>query len=260
MNSATLTVVILTRNEEQNLPRALASLPENVAVLVLDAQSTDRTVAIARQAGAQVIVRPWSDFVEARMFALRAVQTPWALMLDADEVLDDTLRRAIARNCEPGSHEPLAPQVEGYRLSRTTFFCGKPMRIWRGESLLRLFRTDRARLQASPVTGSDAALHEHWIVDGPTGDLAGTLLHHSYPTLASYRAKFDRYTSIEAEHLRVSWIRVVCAAAVALARFWWLLLVRGAIWDGWRGWYVALGSAFYAVVVECKTRDCGRRT
>lgn len=223
---------------------------------MVDAHSNDRTQAIALQAGAQVIVRPWSDFVEARTFALHAVRTPWTLMLDADEILDDRLRGAISQiafACPAGE-----PEVDGYRLSRTTFFCGKPMRMWSGEKLLRLFRTDRARLQASPVTRSTAGLHEHWIVDGRTAALPGTIFHQSYPTVASYRVKFERYISIEAEHLQASRSNLARETAVAVLRFGWLLFARGALLDGWRGCYVAYYSALYPVAVAQRVRDCGQ--
>ncbi len=99
-------------------------------------------------AGARIVEREWTDFVDARRFALSQVETPWALMIDADEALDDVLRDAILR----------APEdVDGYRVSRTTYFCGKPMRIWRNEPLLRLFRTDRAKLEAHPAAGGRCA-------------------------------------------------------------------------------------------------------
>ncbi len=101
-------------------------------ILVLDACSRDHTVQFARAAGANVIQREWTDFVDARTFALSQVTTPWTLMIDADEALDDVLCDSILS----ASGEP-----NGYRLRRTTYFCGKPMRVWRNEPLLRLFRT-----------------------------------------------------------------------------------------------------------------------
>ena len=83
-------------------------------------------------------------------------------------------------------------------MRRTTYFCGHPLRMWRNEPLLRLFRTDRVTLQANPAASADALLHEAWSSAGSVGELRGTLLHFSYPDVASYRAKYDRYTSLEA--------------------------------------------------------------
>lgn len=209
-------------------------------VLVLDSGSTDRTCEFARAAQAEVVERPWSDFVEARRFALSRVRTPWTLMLDADEALDDVLRDAIAN----------APEtVEGYALRRDTYFCGRVMRLWRGERLVRLFRTERATLEAHPAAGGDAALHEAWSVAGALGELAGTLQHYSYPDIASYRAKYRRYTRIEARGTSPSIGRALVETAKAPLRAALLLGPRGALLDGWRGAYVALRSAAYPASV-----------
>lgn len=246
INPRDVTAVILARNEERNLPRTLESLPEGMAAIVIDHESTDATAAIARTYGASVIVRPFEGFVNARCFALAQVRTPWTLMIDADEVLDPRLRDAI--EAAPGD-------VEGYNLSRTTYYCGRPMRMWSGERLLRLFRTDRAHLEAAPVAGGDAHLHERWACDGATGMLEGTLLHYSYPTHDAYRKKFERYTAIEAAGVtgqRAQWIAQVAKTPL---RFLWFALVRGAALDGFAGLRVAWWSARYPAVVQRKALD-----
>ncbi len=225
------------------MPRALTSLPRGMGVLVLDAGSRDRTVAFARGAGARVIQRDWTNFVDARRFALSQVETPWTFMIDADEALDDVLRDAVLA---------ASPECDAYRVSRTTYFCGKPMRIWRGEPLVRLFRTAGATLEAHPAAAADALVHEAWTSGGEVGQLSGTLLHYSYPDVASYRAKYERYTKLEAEAMKPSAAAVIAASAKGLGRFAWLLVVRGALLDGPRGWYVAYKSAMYPAAAARK--------
>ncbi|HEY6449286.1 MAG TPA: glycosyltransferase family 2 protein [Candidatus Cybelea sp.] len=243
MDPGLITAVILTRDEERNLPRALTSLPRGIEILVLDAGSRDHTVQFARGAGARVVGREWSDFVDARRFALSQVETPWTLMIDADEALDDVLCAAILD----------APEItDGYRIKRTTYFCGKPIRMWRNEPLVRLFRTDRASLVPHPAAAKAAPLHEAWNCDGNVGDLRGTLLHYSYPDVASYRAKYDRYTTVEAESMKGSLFGLFAALGASVARLAWLLFARGALLDGPRGWYVAYRSAIYPVVAARK--------
>lgn len=212
-------------------------------MFVLDAYSRDHTVQFARGAGAVVVQREWTDFVDARRFALASVRTPWALMLDADEALDDVLCDAI---CEASD------DVDGYNVRRTTYFCGHPMRMWRDEPLLRLFRTDRVTLKANPAASADALLHEAWACEGSVRELRGTLLHFSYPDVASYRAKYDRYTSLEAQRLRGSFLGFIGACATSVLRLAWLLLRKGALLDGPRGWYVAYESAIYPAVAMGK--------
>ncbi|HYW52428.1 MAG TPA: glycosyltransferase family 2 protein [Dongiaceae bacterium] len=233
---------MLARDEAARLRNLLAQLPRGVRVFVLDAVSEDDTVAVARAHGADVETRPWAGFVNARRYALGRVATRWALMLDADELLDDTLRDAI-----PAANGDVA----GYRLRRVTMLCGRPVRAagWSNERLLRMFRTDRARVAANEL-GAD--LHERWIVDGPIADLPGAIVHDSYPTLASYRAKFDRYTTVEAAALAPSRRAYLRALATMLPRFLWSMLRYGGWRDGWRGFFVAWESARYRVVVRAK--------
>ncbi len=115
--------------------------------------------------------REWADFVDARRFALSQVETPWTLMIDADEALDDVL-------CEAILHAP--DGTDAYRIRRTTYFCGKPMRMWRNEPLVRLFRTDRASLVPHPAAAKAAPLHEAWSCDGrrrrPSGHVVALFL------------------------------------------------------------------------------------
>ncbi len=235
---------MLAHDEARRLPAFFARLPAGVRTFVLDAQSADDTVAVARAHGAQVESRPWSGFVAARRYALARVATPWTLMLDADELLDDALRDAIAA-------APEGPA--GYRVRRVTALCGVPVRTagWSNESLLRLFRTGRARVEAHSVAG-DADLHERWVVDGPVDELPGTIVHDSYPALDAYRAKFERYTGIEAAALPPSGPAYLRELALFPARVIWSLTRYGGWRDGWRGWFVAWQSARYRVVVRAK--------
>jgi glycosyltransferase involved in cell wall biosynthesis len=230
------------------LPDALASVPPGGHVLVLDAGSQDDTIAVARRAGAAVLERRWTNFVDARTFALDNVRSPWTFMLDADERLDAALREAIEHA------EPEAEAIEGYRIRRATRFCGEVVRAfgWDDEILLRMFRTDRGVVSAHPVAGGSAALHERWNVPGPVGRLDGMLFHDSYPDQASYARKYARYTSLEAAGLQPSIGRLLISALVAPLRFAWMMGPRGGFRLGRRGAYIAFWSALYQTIVRWK--------
>jgi glycosyltransferase involved in cell wall biosynthesis len=221
----------------------LASLPRDMPVLVVDARSCDRTAEFARSYGATVVVRSWLGFVEARQFALSQVQTPWALALDADEALDDRLRDAILS---------AADDCEGYTVARDTYFCGRALRMWRGERLLRLFNVGRVRLEARPAAGGSAQLHERYVVEGTVRDLPGVLLHFSYDDRASYRTKFDRYTALEAAGTQPSVGAWLLEIPNTLGRLAWMLVAKGALLDGARGIYAAWWSAKYPASVRWK--------
>ena len=217
-------------------------------VFVLDSESTDATAAIAQAHGARVMTRPFTGFVDARRFALSQVQTPWTLMIDADERLDDRLRAGIVE--APGD-------ADAYVMHRTTSYCGKPLRMWSNEPLLRLFRTGGARVEAAPAAGGQAQLHERWVCDGRVRTLPGTLQHDSYPDAASYRKKYEEYTSTEARGMQGSFLSAVIETALVPPRFANLLLRRGALFDGPRGWAIAWHSACYPAVVRWKSIASG---
>lgn len=221
----------------------MTSLPHGMHVFVLDAYSNDHTVEYARAAGATVESRQWTNFVDARRYALSRITTPWVLLIDADEALDDVLCEAL---------EGAQGDVDGYVVRRTTYYRGKPMRMWSNEPLLRLARRDRVRVEPLPAAGGTSALHERLVCDGPTPEVPGTLLHYSYADAASYREKFDAYTSIEAEGLSKEPLRVLIQLALVPLRLLNNLFVKGALLDGPRGWYVAWWSALYPVVVAWK--------
>ncbi|HET9392773.1 MAG TPA: glycosyltransferase family 2 protein [Candidatus Rubrimentiphilum sp.] len=212
-------------------------------VLVIDHGSTDRTREIARERGAEVIEREWEGFVAGRRFALTQVRTPWTLMIDADEVLDDRLREAIGAAGE---------EFNCYLLARTTFYCGRPLRMWRNERLLRLFRTHGARIEGAPTAGGSAHLHERWTCEPPIGTLPGTLLHYSYPSHAAYAAKYDWYTSIESRGLLPSRAKAAAAVLLVIPRFVWYALGKGAVVDGPAGVRIAWYSALYPATVRLK--------
>ncbi len=247
LTPAEITFVILTKNEAQNLPRALGAVPFESPVLVLDSESDDDTVPLARARGARAIVRPWEGFIAARRFALSQVTTRWTFMLDADEAPDAALRAALVA-ARPGE------ETHGYLVRRRTLFCGRVITGsgWGDEVLLRLFRTSEAELVANPAAGGSAEVHEFWRVPGKVERLAGSLLHDSYPTLDAYRRKFASYTSLEAQGMRVTPSGFARTLGVALVRVPWLFLRRGGWRDGWRGGFIAFASAFYPVVVHLK--------
>jgi glycosyltransferase involved in cell wall biosynthesis len=220
------------------------------ALFVLDAESTDATPEVARTSGAVVEVRAWAGYVEARRYALGRVTTPYAFMLDADELLSDELRSALAGDLS---------RADGFRVRRVTMLAGRAVHAagWSAERLLRCFRVDRARVVGNSVGGA-ADLHERWIVDGTLADLPGMIVHDSYPSVASYRERFARYTQIEAAALRGSWFACAGALVKFPLRLSWFWARYGAWRDGWRGAFVAWYSALYPLAVQWRALTAPR--
>lgn len=226
----------------------MASIPAGLRIYVLDAESTDTTATLARARGAEVEVRPWRGYVDARRYALGRTATRYAFMLDADETLDADLGGALCGDLSA---------YDGYRVHRVTMLDGHAIHAagWSSETLVRCVRVDRAICVAASV-GGGADLHERWQVLGRVGVLPGRIVHDSYPSVAAYFEKFDRYTRIEADAIAPSLRRLLLTGAAFPIRVAWSMLRYGGWRDGWRGWFVAWHVAAYPVVVQWRA---GRR-
>jgi glycosyltransferase involved in cell wall biosynthesis len=245
LNFSDITFVILTKNEAARIERCLRSIPDGCSMLVYDSQSGDGTADLARGMGATVVDAPWRGFAQTRLDAAALVKTPWTFMLDADEVVTSELSVELTSLDPPDG-------VAAYSVPRRNYFCGRWVRGagWWPDRLVRLFRTGHAGITSRH--GGEASLHEMWQPDGAIAQLASPLEHRSYDSLADYRAKFTRYTDIEASGARADPLAVVSESSLFPLRVLWLLFGRGAVLDGWRGAYIAWCSALYPLVVAAK--------
>lgn len=190
-----LTIIVLTLNEERDLPLCLASVAGLPArVFVLDSGSTDRTVTLAREAGATVHTRPFSGYASQRNAALTLTDTPWVLFLDADERLTPAGRAEIATVVAA----PLADSAPvGYWIPRHNEFFGRRLRGggWWPDAQLRLLRPERARYDES------REVHEVVILAGPSATLREPLIHRNYDSWGEFFAKQRDYADRHARDL-----------------------------------------------------------
>ena len=184
-----LSAVIITLNAAGQLRDCLESVAFADEILVVDAGSSDGTLAIAKGCGARVISQEWLGFGRQKQFAVEQAAHDWVLCLDADERVGDVLKQAIGNALGE-------PRFGAYRMARCNRFLGRYLRHGEGypDWSLRLFDRRRARW-------SDDVVHEKVLCQGDVGTLEGDLLHESCETLESYLAKQNRYTSLQAEEL-----------------------------------------------------------
>jgi glycosyltransferase involved in cell wall biosynthesis len=194
MNQPMLSVIILTLNEEANLPLALASLRGlNAEIFVVDSGSTDRTLQIARTAGCQVVEHPFENYALQRNWAFDhlPIATPWTLCLDADErltpALVDEIRETVSRQVSP---------YDGYMLRKRTIFMGRWLRHGGQYPAyhLRLFRSGRARCEAR-------LYDQHFVVDGRVGRLTNDYVDVITSDLGTFIVRHNRWAELEAEEL-----------------------------------------------------------
>jgi glycosyltransferase involved in cell wall biosynthesis len=187
----TLSVVIITHNEAHRLAACLDSVRFADEIVVVDSESTDNTVNIAKQYTARVFNQPWQGFGRQKQIALNHATGDWVLSLDADEILSPELQN----NIQALLRAPLRGLCAGYKLRCITYFCGKPIYYgdWKGETKLRLFQRLKGRF-------TDDVVHEKLVLtEGKTEQLAGILYHASYPDLKTTLEKIQLYSSLGAE-------------------------------------------------------------
>jgi glycosyltransferase involved in cell wall biosynthesis len=239
-----LSVVVLTRNEEANLPGCLASLRFAAQVVVVDAQSNDRTRELARKAGAEVHVRPWPGFTAQRNFALSKCRQDWILSVDADERISEPLADEISRLLEEG------PRFEGYSIPEVDNYFGRWLRwggIYPGRHMI-LFRREKARYGSGP-----ADVHEKVDI-GPVGRLEGHLIHWAYPSLELYLQKQNRYTDLEAKgRFRAGEQGVLYGMVWRPAeRFLKNFVLKAGFLDGVHGFLYCATTAYYSFLTYAK--------
>jgi glycosyltransferase involved in cell wall biosynthesis len=191
-----LSVAIVTFNEEANLARTLASVAWANQIVVVDSHSTDRTAEIAHAHNATVISRDWPGFAEQKNFAIAQCTGDWILSLDADEELTPELSTQI--------RTVLASRVttDAFYLKRRNLFLGRWIKHggFYPDAKLRLFRRNAASFKQTPQF-TMRPVHEVITFDGAATTLDFDLIHHAYPTLATYIEHMDRYSTLGADIL-----------------------------------------------------------
>jgi glycosyltransferase involved in cell wall biosynthesis len=201
-NRIPVTVIIPTRNEARHLSRCLEAARLCAEIYVIDSQSADETVEIARAFGAKVVQFHYGGgWPKKRQWALDSLsfENEWVLLLDADEILTPELADEV-------QHAIRNPRYQGYYLFLQLNFLGRVLRF--GDSgfwKLSLFRRGRGhfecRLREQDDSMGDIEVHEHVVVDGSTGTLKQALLHENVETLSRYIAKHNEYSNWESRVL-----------------------------------------------------------
>lgn len=240
-----LSVVIIAKNEARNIRACLETVKWADERIVVDAESTDATVDLARVSTDRVFVQPWLGFGPQKNVGIDKASGEWVLIVDADERVSDALReevQSLLRNPVPG-------EIAGFEIPRRNFFYGG----WiRGGGLypdyqLRLFRRSAGRYD-------DTALHERLRLDGRTQRLRSPMDHLSMPTIEHHVAKMRRYTTLGAEEklktrARVTSLDLAGRHLVTIVKTY---VTRGGFRDGLRGVIVAGFAGMHTFVKYAK--------
>lgn len=240
MNS--LSVIIITKNEEHHIADCLDSVSWANEIIVVDAMSTDRTVDICNRFPCHVIQREWTGFAGQKQYALARASHDWVLSMDADERVTPDLAQEIRQLLQ--STIP----YNGYRVARRAYFLGKWIRHcgWYPGYQVRLFRKSKTHL-------SKPRVHEGFVVDGPVGNLTHDLIHYSHPTLTASFEKMNRYSGLEAmdriSRKQVKWYHLISHPVSEFLRKY---VVKLGFLDGCHGLVLCLVAALNKMVLYMK--------
>ncbi len=238
-----LTLYIIAKNEAHRIaPCILSTRGLADEVIVVDSGSTDQTVQICKDLGAQVYQREFDGFANQKNFALSKVSGKWALNLDADERLSPALKDEIAQVIQ-------SPKTAGYYLPFCNYFLGKKMRFsgLNKEKHLRLVQTAQAKYVGGLV-------HEGLEVNGPLATLKNPVNHFSYDTIEAYFTKFNKYTSLAAQQLHQNGKKFCLLKVLFTLPFEFIkrYVIKLGILDGMRGLLWAAFSTYYVSVKYAK--------
>jgi len=230
-----LSVIIITKNEAADIRACIESAAWADEIIVVDSGSTDDTVAICRELGAQVhATHDWPGFGAQKNRALGYAAMDWVLSLDADERITPELRWEIEHIMrDPGAGV-------AYDIPRSSSYCGRSMRHsgWYPDYVTRLFRRSSARF-------SDDLVHERLIIDGAAGRLRCELLHHAFRDLEEVLRKVDQYSTAGALRMHVQGRKASLAGAVlrGLWSFVRTYILKLGFLDGREGFMLAVSNA-----------------
>lgn len=239
-NKNKISVTIITGNEESNILECLESVKWADEIIVVDSESTDKTVEIARLFTEKVFVRKWEGFAAQKSFAMNQATNDWVLSLDADE-----------RSTQELAEEILNSDIEkfdGYKIRRENYFIGKAITGcgWGNDYQIRLFNKNKTRL-------TNRLVHEGFIVDGKIGTLKNPMIHYSYRTLKTGFSKINEYSSLEAEEKanrkKITGLRLVFFPVWAFLQHY---IIRKGFKDGKHGLIVSLMHAMTKLQVYMK--------
>jgi glycosyltransferase involved in cell wall biosynthesis len=236
-----LSVLIITRNEAENIRECLESVQWADEIVIVDALSEDNTVAIAREYTKNIFLRGWRGYSDQKNYGHSQCQSEWILSIDADErvslSLHEEILNAISRE-----------ENTAYRIYIRDYMFGKWIEhgSWPRQCHIRLYRKDKAHWHSE--------IHEKINVDGPVGILRYPIQHFSHTTVSKFLYKLNKYTDIEAQRwftqkVKRSWLIVLLSV---VREFLTQYIAYQGYKDGGHGFVLAVFKAFYLFVARVK--------
>ena len=185
-----LSVIIITKNESENIADCINSANFADEVVVLDSGSSDNTISVAKKLGAKVLYRPWNSYGQHKNIAIKLAKHEWIFSLDADERITKALAKEIKIKINTRLYDV-------YDVPRRSLFISRFMRFsgWWPDRTKRLFKKNSAQFTSHHV-------HEHLITKCSIGHLKEPLIHYSYRDFETDLKKINTYSTLGAKDLK----------------------------------------------------------
>ncbi len=246
-----LTIIVLTKNEEQNVRECLETAAWADELIVCDSFSTDRTPEIALEYTPNVVQHEYMHYGAQQNWIIPQAASEWVMILDADERMSPELQAAIKTAIKPGG------DCDAFRVLRRTYFLGKIIDHcgWGCDYTNRLFRRDKGRY-------ADKQVHANVVIEGGRiGTINDYLIHYTDRDLRNYFEKFDRYSSLRAADMfrRGERFRLWKLLLKPPARFIRMYILKLGFLDGLHGLLLCLLSSMNSVARYAKLWEMERR-
>lgn len=224
-----ISVTVITKNEEKNISDCLKSVAWADEIIVVDSESIDRTVELAKLFTDKIFIRKWEGYVPQKRYALSLAANEWVLSLDADEIITPELKDEII-NLSPGDYSGFKIRRKNFLMNKEITSCG-----WEKDYQLRLFRKDKTDL-------NERLVHEKFVTEGKVATLKNPMLHFTFSSFEEYLSKINYYTSLKAQELFSKKNRVTgwTIFTHSVSAFFAFFIIRKGFKDGIYGLIISL--------------------
>ncbi|CAL7960779.1 (heptosyl)LPS beta-1,4-glucosyltransferase [Gammaproteobacteria bacterium] len=231
----TISTIIITKNEEQNIAACIESILWTDEIIILDSGSTDNTLAICKKYAPKIKIytTDWPGFGKQKNRALAFATSAWILSIDADERVTPDLKQEILQKLNNTNYT-------AYKIPRLNYFLGKQIKYCFGNNTdapIRLVKKDCGKF-------SDDIIHERLIVNGATDRLQNKLQHFSFGSIEELINKINSYSTLGAIKLHDTKKKTSYAKAFAHASWIFIKIyfLKLGFLDGWPGFIIAFSN------------------
>lgn len=228
-------VYIITFNEEKGIEKSLESVKWAEEIIIVDSKSSDNTREIAKKYTDKIYIKEFYGYGEQKNYALSLVSKPWALNIDADEVISEKLIKEI---------EDLGDVlVNGFYIPRRNYYLGKPIRFcgWYPDYKLRLHRRDKSKW-------SNSLVHESLMIEGEAGYLYNEILHFTYNDIYSHIERLYNYAKLSSSMLKKKKKKIYPFQLILIPFLVFLkkFIIQLGFLEGYRGVLISMMESYYS--------------